>query len=268
MTDLKSHEISLIVTTYNSPAYLEMYLRSIQNLELLPKELIIADDGSTTETADLIKQYQADFPIKISHVWQEDKGFRAAKIRNEALKTSTGRYIIFTNGDIILHPRFITDHLQATQTDFFVQGSRILLNKNCTKKLLESKNTSLGFFSNGLNNPCKTISCRLLQRVFSRPVAHLKGIKTCNFALWRDDAFLVNGFNEEFEGWGREDTEFALRLLYAGKQRKNLRFGGIIFHLYHPENDRTTLPENDRLLEKTRVEKLKYCQKGLTKLEL
>jgi glycosyltransferase involved in cell wall biosynthesis len=268
MRSLKNDEISLIVTTYNSPERLDLYLCSVKKLRVLPKELLVADDGSAEETAELIRRHQSSFPIPLIHVWQEDCGFRAAKIRNEALKASSGRYIIFTDGDIILHPAFVADHLQMAREGFFVQGSRILLSERGTAGVLESGSVSLHLFSAGINSRWKAISCLFLRKLFSQASSRLKGIRTCNFALWRNDAFRVNGFNEEFEGWGREDTEFALRLLHSGIKRLNLRFGAIIFHLHHPENDRSALPENDLILEKTSREKLRYCVKGLTRADL
>jgi predicted glycosyltransferase involved in capsule biosynthesis len=83
-------------------------------------------------------------------------------------------------------------------------------------------------------------------------------------SFWRDDAFSVNGFNEAFVGWGREDSEFVVRLAHAGLKRNNLKYLALVFHLYHAENSRNSLPQNDRLLKESIDAKTIRCEKGLT----
>ena len=74
----------------------------------------------------------------------------------------------------------------------------------------------------------------------------------------------VNGFNEDFIGWGREDSEFTARLLNCGLMRKNLKFSAIAYHLYHTLNDRAHLTANDELLRNTVERKVRWCEKGVT----
>ena len=95
--------VSLIITTYNRPESLILVLNSIENQTIVPQEVIIADDGSTVETKEIIVKFQKDSDLNIIHSWQEDNGFRAAKSRNKAIAKSSGDYIIFIDGDIILH---------------------------------------------------------------------------------------------------------------------------------------------------------------------
>jgi predicted glycosyltransferase involved in capsule biosynthesis len=82
-------------------------------------------------------------------------------------------------------------------------------------------------------------------------------------AFWRSDVVAVNGFNEAFESWGREDSEFVVRLLNSGIRRKDLRLGGVAYHLYHDEASRTMLKQNDLLLHNTVTQNLKYCSLGI-----
>ena len=72
---------------------------------------------------------------------------------------------------------------------------------------------------------------------------------TCNLAVWRKDLLAVNGFDEEYQGWGLEDSDLAIRLLHAGLRRRSARFAAPVVHLWHRENDRGTLAENRRRLE-------------------
>ena len=90
--------ISLIVTTYKRKDALEVVLLSILKQSLLPKEVIIADDGSGEDTKRLIDRYKAEFPVPLLHCWQADEGFRAAKIRNKAMALATQEYIVMIDG--------------------------------------------------------------------------------------------------------------------------------------------------------------------------
>jgi hypothetical protein len=93
----------------------------------------------------------------------------------------------------------------------------------------------------------------------------LRGIKTCNFALHREAALAVNGFNEAFVGWGREDAEFAARLYASGLKRKDPLFSALVFHLWHPENSRSTLTENDQILAESLLQGVAWCHDGIVK---
>lgn len=118
---------SLIITTYNSKDYLRSVLQSVKNLDYLPKEVLIADDGSTEETALLIKEFQKTFPCPLLHIWQEDEGFRLNTIRNKAINAARGEYIILIDGDMVLEPHFIKDHLDFAKHKVVLQGSKMIL---------------------------------------------------------------------------------------------------------------------------------------------
>lgn len=102
--------VSLIIATYNWPEALELSLMSALNQSQLPNEILVADDGSTEETKQLVEKYKAISKVRLLHVWQEDEGFRLAKIRNRAIAACTGDYVIQVDGDIIMHPDFVKDH--------------------------------------------------------------------------------------------------------------------------------------------------------------
>ena len=107
-------KLTLIITTYNWPESLLLVLKSIEFQTILPDEVIIADDGSTRETYDLINNFKKKSNLKILHSWQEDIGFRAARSRNNAIHISSGEYIVLIDGDSVLHPQFIKDHLDKS----------------------------------------------------------------------------------------------------------------------------------------------------------
>jgi len=256
-------KLSLIITTYNWKEALEVSLRSSYHQTMLPIEIIVADDGSGPDTRAMVKQMALDSPIPIIHSWQEDKGFRLARSRNRAIAQAQGEYIVLVDGDIVLEQHFIEDHIRFCRPGFFIQGTRVLLNKELSEKVLAQKIMLPNFCRNGVENRKNCVRSNILARFFSFSSRSLIGIKTCNFAFHKKDAIRVNGFNEEFIGWGREDSEFTVRLLNSGVRRQNMKFNGLAYHLYHPINDRTRLENNDRILEQTIKQRLTWCEKGL-----
>ena len=257
--------ISLIVTTYNRPDALMLVLKSIQIQSLKPTEVIIADDGSNNQTRNLILEFAEYSDIEIIHSYQDDLGFRAAESRNKAIAIAKSEYIILIDGDMILHHEFVRDHVNNSKLGYFIQGSRVLLNKNKTRKVLKGEQKKLNFFSIGLNNRLNSIYSNFLSKLFSINSNHLKGIKTCNLSFYRKDFLSVNGFNNEFKGWGREDSEFVSRLLNKGINRKTIKFTAIQFHLWHDESNREYLMKNDFLLQKAIDENLVWCDQGINK---
>jgi len=259
-------KVSLIITTYNRPDALLLVLRSIEKQITPPHEVIIADDGSKDKTKEVINKFQENSELNLIHSWQKDKGFRAAKSRNKAISKSTGDYIVLIDGDMILHPNFIQDHINNSEPGFFVQGSRVLLTQKATKQILNQSNIDFSFFSYNFQNRKNAIHSTTLCKIFSQKKNYLRGIKTCNMAFFKDDCIVINGFNNEFEGWGREDSEFVVRLMNSGINRKNIRFNAIQFHLWHQENIRDSLEKNDALLQKSLVGCSKWCERGLSTL--
>lgn len=257
--------VSLIIATYNWPESLILALRSVEKQTIVPKEVIIADDGSTAETKEIIDKFQKESELNIIHSWQEDIGFRVAKSRNKAIAKSCGDYIILIDGDIILHPKFVQDHVSNAKVGYFIQGSRVLLTQDITEQIIISKRISFSFFSKGMKRRKNSIHSNFLSKIFSTKKNYLRGIKSCNISFFRQDFINVNGFNNEFEGWGREDSEFVVRLLNTGINRKNVRFNAIQYHLWHKKTDRKHLDYNNQLLQNSIEEKLKVCKKGINK---
>ncbi|WP_027849713.1 glycosyltransferase family 2 protein [Marinospirillum minutulum] len=255
-------KISLVITTYNWAEALAVVLDSVINQTVLPDEVIIADDGSAEPTWKLIKEYKKKLPIPLIHSWQEDKGFRAAMSRNRAFAKSSGDYIIMIDGDMVLDKKFVQSYKDAILPGFFIQGGRVITNKKITKRIIEG-GYKPSFFSPGLRNRKNAINSNFLSKLFSYERNNDKATRSCNMGVWRKDIVEVNGFNNEFVGWGREDSDFVVRLLNAGKRRLYFKFGGIAYHLYHKENVRNSLPENDALLKLTIKNKLIRCVDGV-----
>lgn len=257
--------ISLIVSTYNRPDALLLVLKSIEHQTLIPEEVIIADDGSSSLTKNAIDKFILGTKLNIIHSFQNDFGFRVAESRNRAIALATGRYIIIVDGDMILHPRFVNDHSKNASEGFFIQGSRVLINKRKTEQIINSDKQSINFFSLGINNRFNSIHSEFLSKYFSSNRTDLKGVRSCNMSFFRKDYININGFNNFFVGWGREDSEFVARLINKGILRKNLKFLAIQFHLWHDEAKRESLETNNQLLQNVIDKKIDWCEDGIKK---
>ncbi len=247
--------VSVIVTTYNRPDALIKVMNGLAHQTHAVDEVIIADDGSTQETRSAIARIKPKMSYPLSHVCHEDRGFRAAKIRNDAIRISSGDYIILLDGDCIPHRHFVKDHFRLAKAGYFFQGKRVLVEEKVVslfKWWLVNKPMALMKFaiSGGLSNVHHLIRCPWWPSVTS---SGLSGTRSCNMGLFRTDLFAVNGFNEDFVGWGREDSELVARLYAYGLKRKTHPFMAICFHLWHHENSRERLEYNDELLRKALI---------------
>lgn len=255
---------SLIIATYNWPEALELSLMSALNQSLMPSEIIVADDGSTEETRVLVDRFKAISTVPLIHVWQEDEGFRLAKIRNRAIAASKGDYVIQVDGDIIMHPDFVKDHVDFARKGSYVSGSRVNMSPELSKRLQTEKTTKVSVFSKGTSNFLNGLHLPFLSRFQENyRKEDLYYVRGCNMAFWREDLVKVNGYNEALQGWGREDNEISCRLNNIGNVRRIAKFRAIEFHQYHNERSRDSLSKNDDLLHRTIEEKLTRCEKGL-----
>ena len=264
-------KLSLIITTYNSPKFLKLVLDSVRRQVMLPDEVVIADDGSGDDTRKLIDEERLTFPVPLLHVWQEDKGFRAAKSRNNGIKVSSGDYIVFIDGDILLDRRFIRDHHFFACKNRFVQGRRVHLSESRTREIVDSmKVPSLNFFSRGVSlNRIHLIHSGFFRDLYGKKKKTQKGesLISANIGVWKEDLLRVNGFNEEFIGWGREDSELGVRMMNAGIKIRFLKFAAIGIHLYHQEN-RFFNERAQELLDKAIETKMTWCDRGLVKKDV
>lgn len=256
---------SLNISTYNWPQALRLCLLSVKAQTVLPDEVVIADDGSTDETRLLIEEFQKDFPVPIKHVWQPDEGFQLAKIRNRAIAASSYNYIIQIDGDLILHPKFVSDHISFAKKGSFVTGSRVILDKDYSASLLRQGSINVKLNDKGVRNKSNGYRIGFLRNYLARRYRKndMLFMRGCNMAFWRADLLMVNGYNEAFSGWGREDNEVAVRLINCGIIKRVLKFAGVVFHIYHPEKPRTSLQSNDKLLNAAINNKITRCDAGL-----
>ncbi|MBF0226704.1 MAG: glycosyltransferase family 2 protein [Desulfobacterales bacterium] len=258
-------KISVIVTTYNRPQVLKEVLKSLKKQTIYPFEVIVADDGSEPETAQVVNDLSRICPFKIAHVWQEDIGFRAAMIRNKAIKKSKGDYIVCLDGDCIPELHFIEDHTALAQQGFFFQGKRVMVGKQASEYFTHeyakmSAKLMRIILKGGFSNWYHVFR---LPKFPAYSSLSLSGIRSCNMAFFRESIYGVNGFNQDFVGWGREDSELAVRFYGFGLKRKIHPFMAVCFHMWHEEYSRERLNINNELLRKAIESKKYFCSNGL-----
>jgi GT2 family glycosyltransferase len=256
-------KVSLIITTYNWKEALRVSLRSALCQKRLPDEILIGDDGSRPDTKEMIEIIAADSAVPIRHVWHEDDGFRLSMIRNKAIAAARCEYLIFIDGDILLHPLFVDDHLSMAEKGRFFIGRRVLAGQALSQKILQGKNGFPSLLTMNLHHRKNTLRIPFITNFCKQqPLPSGKGCGS-NMAFWKKDAINVNGFDEDFTGWGREDNDFTLRLTNAGICGSFLKFIALTTHLYHKKNSREHLGKNDELFAKTAQSGKIRCEKGV-----
>lgn len=254
-------KVAVLISTYNWPEALDLCLASLSQQSRIPDQVVIGDDGSKEETRAVIDSWRDE--LNIVHEWQEDKGFRAARARNLALSQVSADYVICFDGDMVAHKDFVADHLAFAKKGSFVQGSRVLLNEEFSREVMQSPNLwkwdEMSISNGVLGNKKNLVRKPWMTRLIGLPSkACAKNTRTCNMGFWRADLYAINGFDNRYEGWGREDSDLAWRLVNYGVRRRKLKFSGIALHLYHAEFSRESLPENDKMLERVLSDKNYY----------
>ncbi|MBF04313.1 MAG: glycosyl transferase [Flavobacterium sp.] len=254
---------SLITPTYNWPQALELLLLSIKNQTVLPNEVIIADDGSRHETTDLISKFQKDFPVPLIHIWHEDNGNQKPKIMNKAIAKAQYDYIIEIDGDIIMHKDFVKDHLKNAKEGQYLFGSRVNIKKQILDSIFTNKTIIFNLFSKGIKKRLRTLRIPFLMLFEKQHTQISKKLRGCNMSFWKKDFIQINGFNESLIGWGVDDSEMIQRLHNIGIVGKRLKHSGIVFHIYHPEQDKSHIAINDAMEDEVREKKIKFTEKGI-----
>jgi glycosyltransferase involved in cell wall biosynthesis len=248
--------ISIIVTTYNRADALAAVLRSLSRQTDHDFEVVVADDGSGPATTELLERWKARVGHRLTHVWHEDRGFRAAEIRNRAILAARGGYCVFLDSDCLARRDFIACHRRLATPGWFVTGNRVLLSPDLTAAVLRDDLAPEDWplsrwiaqrWRGGVNR---------LSTLLRLPVGPLRGLRaqawrdarSCNLAVWRSDLERVDGFDADYSGWGKEDSDILVRLLHAGVRRKDGVFATGVIHLWHAEADRDRLAENESKL--------------------
>jgi glycosyltransferase involved in cell wall biosynthesis len=261
---------SIIVSTYNRPDALRKCVESIFLQKTLPQEIVIADDGSGKETERLVTELKATSPVKLIHVWQEDKGYQLAMIRNRSFAAAAGPYLIQIDGDLILEKHFLKDHLAMAKPGTFVGGTRAMMDEELTGMVLrgEISNEQIPDYKQHITLRSNIIRSGILRRIvylYQRHKRNYKYVFGCNMAFWKRDLLMVNGYDESFRGWGKEDNELTVRMQNAGLKLRFMKFGGVVYHLHHKVADLSFMPQNEEKLNETIQKGVTFAPSGIRK---
>ena len=237
-------KLSIIISTYNSEEWLHKVLLGYTIQTEKNFEVIVADDGSTNKTKDIIDSFRDKFQHPIIHVWHEDNGFRKCKILNTAILASNSDYLLFTDGDCIPRKDFVAHHLKDLEPGYFLSGGYFklpmtiskaitdddILHQRCFKvSWLRKQGLKLNFKITKLNK----------NKYFAAFMNWLTPTKRSwnghNSSGYKSDILAINGFNELLD-YGGEDREMGERLFNNGLLSKQIRYMAICVHLDHPRS--------------------------------
>lgn len=268
-------KISVIFTTYNSPVWLEKVLWGFHYQTDKNFELIIADDGSTTDTKACIDRFSQSSDLDIKHVWQEDEGFQKSRIMNKALLVSTCDYVLFTDGDCIPRRDFVAVHKAHARPGKFLSGGYFKLPMPTSDLISQQHIASAQAFErdwlvkNGVKRNRKLGKLTTLQwkRVILNSVTPAKPTwNGHNASGWREDIFAVNGFDERML-YGGQDRELGERLMNRGVRGIQIRYSAACLHLEHDHSyvKPEMIAKNKAIRATTKSNKLTRTAYGIIK---
>ncbi|WP_431023348.1 glycosyltransferase [Halomonas sp. H5] len=261
-------KLEIIMAAYNNEAVMRLVLEGY----LLQKDrdfsLCVADDGSGSEIKALVDKF-ADKGLSVRHVWQEDAGFRKARVVNAAIASSTADYLVMTDNDCIPSAHFVADHKARAKPGHYVAGRRVDLKSSLTDRLLSGDvevarlNRFCFLVAQARKDGLKRAEVAFrppswLARLWSRKPQALLG---ANFGVWRQDLIGVNGFDRDFEGYGFEESDLEWRLQRYGITSRPVRGRACLFHMYHQE--RSVSQESLEMLERKRRAGVMFVERGI-----
>lgn len=267
-------QISVILSTYNSPAWLEKVLWGYSCQQFRDFEIVIADDGSGPETAALIERMRAETGLALQHVWQEDDGFRKCRILNKAILAARHDYLVFSDGDCIPRGDFLAVHAARAEPGYYLSGSYFKLPMETSRVISREDIQSGDCFrldwlrDHGLKARRKTLRIAagpLLARFLNRFTPTPCNLKGSNASVWKKDALAVNGFDERMP-WGGEDREFGVRLQNLGIRPRHVRFDAVVIHLDHARGyvDPVQVEANRRLRRHNERNRVRWTDHGIS----
>ena len=230
--------LSVVLSTYQKPRDLELALASVLRADRPSSgefEILVADDGSGPDTADVVARADQDAPFDVVHVWHEDKGFRLATIRNRAIRQARGEVIVFVDGDSLVADHALTLHSRRCRPLAAHVGSRCYLSQDESEQLRGESQLPERLLTELATRDRLHRRIRLAKNTFYR-LTRLKQrpkFVAGNCAVHRQDLGRVNGFDERFVGWGLEDDDIARRLRRAGVRIHDGTLDCLVAHLFH-----------------------------------
>lgn len=268
--------LSLIIAFYNNLNFLKLVWASIEKQSLKNFEVLICDDGSRQEIVENLHTLIQQSPIPTQHLWHEDCGFRKNRIMNYGIREANSDYIVFIDGDCVLHPEFLKEHSLHRKENAALAGRRLDLSPSITQKLTTEKIKN-NYIEKNLwwiipvislrkdNNGPKGIYLKnhALRRFFNHKP---RGIVGCNFSVSKKDLLAINGFDNRYEAPGTgEDSDLEYRLGLSNIRVIPFCHAAVQFHLWHKLQDRPN--KNESLFQEVKSQGKSRTSFGITELE-
>lgn len=265
--------ISVIISTYNNPAWLEKVIWGYEHQTHTDFEFIVADDGSGPETRSLIERYQKTSRMKIIHVWHPDKGFQKSAILNKAVAASNTAYLLFSDGDCIPRKDFVETHVRHAKQGYFLSGGYFKLPMETSKAITREDVANGNAFdvnwlhAHGLKKTYKELKLvsRGLQQYLLNWLTPTKPTWNGHGSSgWKKDIVAVNGYNEEMQ-YGGQDRELGERLVNLGIKGKQIRYSAVCVHLDHKRGYNTpeSIHKNRKIRQQTRFQRKVWTRNGI-----
>ena len=264
-------DIALLVATYQRPEHLRRCLLSIALQQDVPgrMEVVVSDDGSTDETADVVSEFARRIDFPVGFTTHPHDGFRLAQTRNEGVAASSAPYLLFLDGDCVLPSDHVRIHMQRRKPNFVMAGDCCRLEQEPSARVTDAVIRSGEF--RGWGSPREERRLAKLCRAgwFYRAIRHPNKPKLIgnNVGIWRRDYERVNGYDENFFGWGCEDDDLRYRLRRAGVEIQSILHHTRTYHLWHPSHETAPARWRDGMNVKylLRTARLTRCRNGLVK---
>ncbi len=243
-----AHKVSVVVSAYDRTGFLRLALLSLACQSVPPHEVILADDGSPLDLGAVVRPLARKLGLRVIHVRQEHRGFRLARSRNNAIRVSTGDYLVFTDQDIVFPRRYLERHLSRAKPGRFLVSYPARLDASQTGMMTEDVVRNEGWVTLLTRaQRRKVVRQWVKERLYAlgvglgvRPIG--PKVIGCAFGIHREDLVAVNGFDEAYEGWGNEDDDLGWRLYRAGVRGANVFRDAFPVHLWHPHASGGTRP--------------------------
>lgn len=272
---MKAKDVSVIISTYNQPKWLQKVLWSYEQQIFKDFEVVIADDGSGEETKGLIDKMKLNVSYPIQHIWHEDNGFQKTIILNKATIAAKADYLLYTDGDCVVRKDFLQAHVDNREQGYFLSGGYFKLPMNISEMITKSDIKNQNCFDinwlvkNGLKKTFKTnkLTAKGLKQVLLNKFTPTKAtFDGMNVSGCKKDIIKVNGFDERMQ-YGGEDRELGERLMNCGIKFKQIRYSAICLHLDHERGyvKSEMIEKNKKIRSITKKNNIKYTSFGIIK---
>ncbi|MFM7663832.1 MAG: glycosyltransferase [Bacteroidota bacterium] len=257
--------VSLVITVYKDYEALSLVLQSVSRQSLIPQQIIVAHDTIDNGIQPIISSNSSN--LNICHIDQVDTGFNKNRILNKAILASNHEFLVFVDGDCLLHHRFIEEHRKHLVKGVFTAGRRIDLDAKTSNQVRQFGLHQLGLFRMVRNRT------KRVEEAFYIPSPLISSKKSpkllgCNMGWCKSDLIALNGFDMDYTlpGYG-EDTDIEFRALRSGMTAKNMRWKALQYHLHHERPDREIdISTSRNLFEQKQEIGYFYCENGLSNL--